>query len=113
MKNKNCNDCAFSNLDNGVLYCAMLGVHIKDDEACSSFTLPRNQCKDEYIDPLVTRDEMASITSEIKSESYTKISRLIQYLMEEYLVEGIQIERVEAAGKNYYKAKLVYREFPF
>ena len=113
MKNKNCNDCAFSNLDNGVLYCAMLGVHIKDDEACSSFTLPRNQCKDEYIDPLVTRDEMASITSEIKSESYTKISRLIQYLMEEYLVEDVRIEKVFEADKEFYRAKLTYREFPF
>lgn len=113
MKNKNCNDCAFSNLDNGVLYCAMLGVHIKDDEACSSFTLSRNQCKDEYIDPLVTRDEMASITSEIKSESYTKISRLIQYLMEEYLVEDVRIEKVFEADKEFYRAKLTYREFPF
>ena len=113
MKNKNCNDCAFSNLDNGVLYCAMLGVHIKDDEACSSFTLPRNQCKDEYIDPLVTRDEMASMKAEIKSESYQKISRLIQYLMEEYLVEDVQIEKVFEAGEDFYRAKLTYREFPF
>ena len=113
MENKNCNDCVFSNLDHGVLYCAMLGVHIKDDEACSSFTLPRNQCKDEYIDPLVTEEEMSSMIAEIKSESYPKLSRLIAYLMEEYLVEDIQVERVEAAGKNYYKAKLVYREFPF
>lgn len=113
MKNKNCNDCVFSNLDHGVLYCAMLGVHIKDDEACSSFTLPRVQCKDEYIDPLVTRDEMASITSEIKSESYQKISRLIQYLMEEYLVEDVRIEKVFEADKEFYRAKLTYREFPF
>ena len=113
MKNKNCNDCVFSNLDHGVLYCAVLGVHIKDDEACSSFTLPRNQCKDEYIDPLVTRDEMASITAEIKSESHPKISRLIQYLMEEYLVEDIQVEKVFEAGEEFYRAKLKYKEFPF
>lgn len=113
MKNKNCNDCAFSNLDNGVLYCAMLGVHIKDDEACSSFTLPRNQCKDEYIDPLVTEEEMSSIIAEVKSESYPKLSRLITYLMEEYLVEDIQVEKVTVCGKDYYKAKLTYREFPF
>ena len=66
-----------------------------------------------YIDPLVTRDEMASITAEIKSESYTKISRLIQYLMEEYLVEDIQVERVFEAGEDFYRAKLKYKEFPF
>lgn len=66
-----------------------------------------------YIDPLVTRDEMTNITAEIKSESYTKISRLIQYLMEEYLVEDIQIEKVFEADKEFYRAKLTYREFPF
>lgn len=66
-----------------------------------------------YIDPLVTRDEMASITAEIKSESYTKISRLIEYLMEEYLVEVVRIEKVFEADKEFYRAKLTYREFPF
>ena len=66
-----------------------------------------------YIDPLVTRDEMASITSEIKSESYIKISRLIEYLMEEYLVEDVRIEKVFEADKEFYRAKLTYREFPF
>ena len=66
-----------------------------------------------YIDPLVTRDEMASITAEIKSESYTKISRLIEYLMEEYLVEDVRIEKVFEADKEFYRAKLTYREFPF
>ena len=66
-----------------------------------------------YIDPLVTRDEMASITAEIKSESYQKISRLIQYLMEEYLVEDVRIEKVFEADKEFYRAKLKYKEFPF
>ena len=66
-----------------------------------------------YIDPLVTKDEMASITAEIKSESYQKISRLIQYLLEEYLVEDVQIERVFEAGEDFYRAKLKYKEFPF
>ena len=66
-----------------------------------------------YIDPLVTRDEMASITAEIKSESYQKISRLIQYLMEEYLVEDIRVEKVFEAGEDFYRAKLKYKEFPF
>ena len=56
---------------------------------------------------------MASIKAEIKSESYPKISRLIQYLMEEYLVEDIQIEKVFEADKEFYRAKLTYREFPF
>ena len=66
-----------------------------------------------YIDPLVTRDEMASMKAEIKSESYQKISRLIQYLMEEYLVEDVQIEKVFEADKEFYRVKLTYREFPF
>lgn len=66
-----------------------------------------------YIDPLVTRDEMASMKAEIKSESYQKISRLIQYLMEEYLVEDVQIEKVFEADKEFYRVKLIYREFPF
>ena len=66
-----------------------------------------------YIDPLVTRDEMASMKAEIKSESYQKISRLIQYLMEEYLVEDVQIEKVFEADKEFYRARLKYKEFPF
>ena len=66
-----------------------------------------------YIDPLVTRDEMASMKAEIKSESYQKISRLIQYLMREYLIEDIQVERVFESGEDFYRAKLTYREFPF
>ena len=66
-----------------------------------------------YIDPLVTRDEMASMKAEIKSESYQKISRLIQYLMEEYLVEDIRVEKVFEADKEFYRAKLKYKEFPF
>ena len=56
---------------------------------------------------------MASMKAEIKSESYQKISRLIQYLMEEYLVEDVQIERVFEAGEDFYRAKLKYKEFPF
>lgn len=66
-----------------------------------------------YIDPLVTKDEMASTKAEIKSESYQKISRLIQYLMEEYLVEDVQIEKVFEADKEFYRVKLKYKEFPF
>ena len=66
-----------------------------------------------YIDQLVTRDEMASMKAEIKSESYQKISTIIQYLMEEYLVEDIQVERVFEAGEDFYRVKLKYKEFPF
>ena len=72
-----------------------------------------NPDKKVYIDPLVTSDEMASMKAEIKSESYQKISRLIQYLMEEYLVEDVQIEKVFEADKEFYRAKLKYKEFPF
>lgn len=67
----------------------------------------------EYIDPLVSRDEMAPMTAEIKSESYPKISRLIQYLMSEYLVEDIQMEKVDEAGEEFYRVRIKYNEFPF
>ena len=69
--------------------------------------------KDEYIDPLVTSEEMASVVAEIKSESYLKLTRLIQYLMREYLIEDIQVERVFESGEDFYRAKLKYKEFPF
>ena len=81
--------------------------------------IEHNPDKDEYneskvyIDPLMTRDEMASITAEIKSESYLKLSRLIEYLKGEYLIEGIQVEKVFEAGEEFYRAKLKYKEFPF
>ena len=117
-----CAKCVFADLDNehGVLYCTATEPPVKNDGHCLIFKpIEHNPDKKEYdeskvyIDPLVTRDEMASMKAEIKSESYPKISRLIQYLMEEYLVEDIQIERVFEADKEFYRAKLTYREFPF
>ena len=114
--NERCAKCVFANLDNdhGALYCAVTGGSVKSDDYCLTFKpIEHNPDKKEYIDPLVTKEEMASVTAEIKSESYPKLSRLIQYLMEEYLVEDIQIERVFEAGEDFYRAKLKYKEFPF
>ena len=118
-----CAKCIFANLDNdhGVLYCAVTGGSVKSDDHCLTFKpIEHNLDKKEYneakvyIDPLVTEEEMASVIAEIKSESYPKLSRLIQYLMEEYLVEDIQIEKIfEPTGEEYYKAKLKYKEYPF
>ena len=125
-----CAKCVFADLDNehGVLYCTATEPPVKNDGHCLIFKpveydpdkrasvideIKSESDKKVYIDPLVTRDEMASMKAEIKSESYQKISRLIQYLMEEYLVEDVQIERVFEAGEDFYRARLKYKEFPF
>lgn len=111
-----CAKCVFADLDNdhGTLCCAVTGGSVKSDDYCLTFKpIEHNPDKKEYIDPLVTKEEMASVTAEIKSESYPKLSRLIQYLMHEYLVEDIQVERVFEAGEDFYRAKLKYKEFPF
>lgn len=108
-KEEMCVNCIFCEMNNGVEYCAVTGGMTETDGYCLTF----KKEKDEYIDPLVTEEEMSSIIAEVKSESYPKLSRLIQYLMEEYLVEDIQVEKVTVCGKDYYKAKLTYREFPF
>ena len=123
-----CAKCIFANLDNDILYCTVTEAPVTNDGYCLTFKpveydpdkrasvideIKSESDKKVYIDPLVTRDEMASMKAEIKSESYPKISRLIQYLMEEYLVEDIQIEKVFEADKEFYRAKLTYREFPF
>ena len=136
-----CAKCIFADLDNehGVLYCTATEPPVKNDGYCLIFKpveydpdkrasvideiksesdkqtgMPSNLIdKKEYIDPLVTKEEMASVVAEIKSESYPKLTRLIQYLMEEYLVEDIQVERVFEAGEDFYRAKLKYKEFPF
>ena len=114
--NEKCAKCIFANLDNdhGDLYCAVTGGSVKSDDYCLTFKpIEHNPDKKEYIDPLVTREEMASVVAEIKSESYMKLTRLIQYLMREYLIEDIQVERVFEAGEDFYRAKLKYKEFPF
>ena len=111
-----CAKCVFADLDNehGSLYCAVTGGSVKSDDYCLTFKpIEHNPDKKEYIDPLVTREEMASVTAEIKSESYPKICRLIERLMKEYLIEDIQVERVFEAGEDFYRAKLKYKEFPF
>ena len=111
-----CAKCIFANLDNdhGTLYCAVTGGTVKGDDHCLTFKpIEHNPDKKEYIDPLVTSEEMASVVAEIKSESYLKLTRLIQYLMREYLIEDIQVERVFEAGEDFYRVKLKYKEFPF
>ena len=116
-KEERCAKCIFANLAYDVLYCAVTGGPVKNDGYCLTFKPIEHDPEPEkkvYIDPLVTEEEMASVIAEIKSESYPKLSRLIQYLMEEYLVEDIQIEKIfEPTGEEYYKAKLKYKEFPF
>lgn len=119
-KEERCAKCIFANLDHENLYCAVTGGSVKGDDYCLTFRpIEHNPDKDEYneskvyIDPLMTRDEMASITAEIKSESYTKLYRLIEYLKGEYLIEDIQVEKVFEAGEEFYRAKLKYKEFPF
>ena len=114
--NERCAKCVFANLDNdhGTLYCAVTGGSVKSDDHCLTFKpIEHNPDKKEYIDPLVTSEEMASVVAEIKSESYLKLTRLIQYLMREYLIEDIQVERVFEAGEDFYRVKLKYKEFPF
>ena len=108
-KEEMCVNCVFCEMNNGVAYCAVTGGMTETDGYCLTF----KKEKDEYIDPLVTKEEMASVVAEIKSESYPKLTRLIQYLMHEYLVEDIQVERVFEAGEDFYRAKLKYKEFPF
>ena len=112
MKKENlCNSCKNKNIN----WCDELKEHaMRGFYDCEWYSEKKEDNDSKvYIDPLVTRDEMASMKAEIKSESYPKISRLIQYLMEEYLVEDIQIEKVFEADKEFYRAKLTYREFPF
>ena len=114
--NERCAKCIFANLDtdHGTLYCAVTGGSVKSDDHCLTFKhIEHNPDKKEYIDPLVTSEEMASVVAEIKSESYLKLTRLIQYLMREYLIEDIQVERVFESGEDFYRAKLKYKEFPF
>ena len=116
-KEEMCVNCVFCEMNNGVEYCAVTGGKTETDGYCLTFKKEKD--KDEYneskvyIDPLMTRDEMASITAEIKSESYSKLYRLIEYLKGEYLIEDIQVEKVLEAGEEFYRAKLKYKEFPF
>ena len=120
MKRENlCNSCKTKNINwcdelkehamRGFYDCEWYSEKKEDsDERCVN-----NPDKKVYIDPLVTKEEMASVVAEIKSESYPKLTTLIQYLMCEYLVEDVQIERVLEAGEDFYRAKLKYKEFPF
>ena len=110
-KEKLCNSCKNKNIN----WCDELKEHaMRGFYDCEWYSEKKENDESKvYIDPLVTRDEMASMKAEIKSESYPKISRLIQYLMEEYLVEDIRVEKVIEADKEFYRAKLTYREFPF
>lgn len=112
-KEEMCVNCVFCEMNNGVEYCAVTGGKTETDGYCLSFKKEKEKEKDEYIDPLMSREEMVSITAEIKSESFPKLSRLIEYLMKEYLVKDIQIEKVLEAGEEFYRAKLKYEEFPF
>lgn len=110
-KEEMCVNCVFCEMNNGVEYCAVTGDMVETDGYCLSFKKEKE--KDEYVDPLMSREEMVSVTAEIKSESFPKIYRLIEYLKEEYLIEDIQVAKVLEAGEEFYRAKLKYKEFPF
>lgn len=110
-KEEMCVNCVFCEMNNGVEYCAVTGGMVETDGYCLTFKKEKE--KDEYIDPLMSREEMVSVTAEIKSESFPKIYRLIEYLKEEYLIEDIQVAKVLEAGEEFYRAKLKYKEFPF
>ena len=110
-KEEMCVNCVFCEMNNGVEYCALTGGMVETDGYCLTFKKEKE--KDEYIDPLMSREEMVSVTAEIKSESFPKIYRLIEYLKEEYLIEDIQVAKVLEAGEEFYRAKLKYKEFPF
>ena len=110
-KEEMCVNCVFCEMNNGVSYCAVTGGMTETDGYCLTFKKEKE--KDEYIDPLMSREEMVSVTAEIKSESFPKIYRLIEYLKEEYLIEDIQVAKVLEAGEEFYRAKLKYKEFPF
>lgn len=110
-KEEMCVNCVFCEMNNGVRYCAVTGGMAETDGYCLTFKKEKE--KDEYIDPLMSREETVSITAEIKSESFPKIYRLIEYLKEEYLIEDIQVAKVLEAGEEFYRAKLKYKEFPF
>lgn len=114
-KEEMCVNCVFCEMNNGVTYCAVTGGKTETDGYCLTFKKEKDEYNESkvYIDPLLTRDEMASITAEIKSESYPKLYRLIEYLKGEYLIEDIQVEKVLEAGEEFYRAKLKYKEFPF
>lgn len=110
-KEEMCVNCVFCEINNGVTYCAVTGGMTETDGYCLTFKKEKE--KDEYVDPLMSREEMVSVTAEIKSESFPKIYRLIEYLKEEYLIEDIQVAKVLEAGEEFYRAKLKYKEFPF
>lgn len=112
-KEEMCVNCVFCEMNNGVEYCAVTGGKTETDGYCLTFKKEKEKEKDEYIDPLMSREEMVSVTAEIKSESFPKIYRLIEYLKEEYLIEDIQVAKVLEAGEEFYRAKLKYKEFPF
>lgn len=110
-KEEMCVNCVFCETNNGVTYCAVTGGMTETDGYCLTFKKEKE--KDEYVDPLMSREEMVSVTAEIKSESFPKIYRLIEYLKEEYLIEDIQVAKVLESGEEFYRAKLKYKEFPF
>ena len=112
-KEEMCVNCVFCETNNGVTYCAVTGGMTETDGYCLTFKKEKEKEKDEYVDPLMSREEMVSVTAEIKSESFPKIYRLIEYLKEEYLIEDIQVAKVLEAGEEFYRAKLKYKEFPF
>lgn len=50
---------------------------------------------------------------ELKCKSYNKIIKLIKMLFDEYVVLSYELEQVFEGAENYYRARIVYEEFPF
>lgn len=50
---------------------------------------------------------------ELKCKSYDKVIKLIKMLLDEYLVLSYELEQVFEGAESYYRARIVYEEFPF
>ena len=50
---------------------------------------------------------------ELKCKSYDKIIKLIKMLFDEYVVLSYELEQVFEGAESYYRARIIYEEFPF
>lgn len=56
-KEEMCVNCVFCETNNGVTYCAVTGGMTETDGYCLTFKKEKEKEKDEYIDPLMSREE--------------------------------------------------------
>jgi hypothetical protein len=50
---------------------------------------------------------------ELKCKSYDKVIKLIKMLFDEYVVLSYELEQVFERDESYYRARIIYEEFPF